>query len=100
MKKWLAAVTALILLGTASLASAETYTVGICQILTHEAVAQAAQGFMDALDDALGKGAVTYQMKDASGDASICSLIINDFVADEVDLIVSGRRPLCSCSNS
>ncbi len=74
-------------------ACAETYTVGICQILTHEAVAQAAQGFTDALDDELGEGTVVYEMKDASGDAAICSLIVNDFVASEVDLILANGTP-------
>ena len=93
MKKWLSVLAALTLLSGTSLAAAETYTVGICQILTHEAVAQAAQGFRDSLDDALGKGTVAYDMKDASGDASICSLIVNDFVADEVDLILANGTP-------
>ena len=94
MKKILAGILALLLIPALSAASAESqYTVGICQILTHEAVQEAAAGFMDALDAELGKGAVTYDMKDASGDASICSLIINDFVADEVDLILANGTP-------
>lgn len=84
--------TILLLTGTAS-AAAEPYTIGICQILTHDAVAQAAQGFMDTLDSMLGKGNVIYDMKDSSGDASICSLIVNDFVADEVDLILANGTP-------
>ena len=93
MKKWISILCALAFTGSTALAAAEPYTVGICQILTHEAVAQAAQGFMDALDEALGKGAVIYDKKDASGDASICSLIVNDFVADEVDLILANGTP-------
>ncbi len=93
MKKWISILCALAFMGSTALAAAEPYTVGICQILTHEAVAQAAQGFMDALDEALGKGAVIYDKKDASGDASICSLIVNDFVADEVDLILANGTP-------
>lgn len=82
----------LLLLSPAALAQ-EQYRVGICQILTHEAVEQAAQGFRDALDAELGAGAVLYDMKDASGDAGICTLIINDFIADEVDLILANGTP-------
>ena len=82
----------LLLLSPAALAQ-EPYRVGICQILTHEAVDQAAQGFRDALDAELGAGAVLYDMKDASGDAGICTLIINDFIADEVDLILANGTP-------
>lgn len=92
-KKLISILAAGMLLTGTAYAEAETYTVGICQILTHEAVAQAAQGFMDALDEALGKGNVVYELKDASGDASICSLIVNDFVADEVDLILANGTP-------
>lgn len=69
------------------------YRVGICQILTHDAVEQAAQGFMDTLDEILGKGNVSYDRKDASGDAAICTLMINDFIYDEVDLILANGTP-------
>ncbi|MBP3647498.1 MAG: ABC transporter substrate-binding protein [Clostridia bacterium] len=82
----------MVLTAPASLAESQ-YKVGICQILTHEAVEQAAQGFMDALDEALGKGTVSYDMKDASGDSSICTLIVNDFIYDEVDLILANGTP-------
>jgi len=81
----------MLLLSPAALA--QQYRVGICQILTHEAVDQAAQGFMDALDEKLGAGTVIYDRKDASGDAGICTLIINDFIADEVDLILANGTP-------
>lgn len=94
MKKILSGICAmLMLLSCTSALAQEQYTVGICQILTHEAVEEAAAGFMDALDAELGKGSVIYDMKDASGDASICSLIINDFVSDEVDLILANGTP-------
>lgn len=94
MKRTISALlAAAVLLVCGACAAEAQYTVGICQILTHEAVEEAAQGFMDALDEALGKGAVRYDRKDASGDATICSLIINDFVADEVDLILANGTP-------
>lgn len=92
MKKFLAVLLCALLMTAGACAEAQ-YTVGICQILTHEAVAQAAQGLMDALDEALGEGTVAYELKDASGDTGICSLIINDLIADEVDLIVANGTP-------
>ena len=76
-KRLVSVVLSVLLVLTGSTALAEpAYTVGICQILTHEAVDQAALGFMDALDELLGKGTVAYELKDASGDTAICSLII------------------------
>jgi len=92
-KKLVSILASLLLATGCASASAKPYTVGICQILTHEAVAQAAQGFMDALDEALGKGNVIYELQDAAGDTTICSLIVNDFVADEVDLILANGTP-------
>lgn len=93
LKKLVSILASFLLLTASASAAAEPYRVGICQILTHEAVAQAAQGFMDALDEALGKGNVVYDLQDAAGDTSICSLIINDFVAEEVDLIMANGTP-------
>lgn len=93
-KRLVSAVLSVLLVLTGSTALAEpAYTVGICQILTHEAVDQAALGFMDALDELLGKGTVAYELKDASGDTAICSLIINDYIAQEVDLILANGTP-------
>ncbi len=92
-KKLVSILLAILLLTGLAGAQAAPYRVGICQILTHEAVAQAAQGFMDALDEALGKGNVVYELQDAAGDTSICSLIVNDFVAEEVDLIMANGTP-------
>ena len=42
--------------------SDKTYTVGICQLVQHEALDAATQGFKDALTDALGD-AVTFEEK-------------------------------------
>lgn len=83
----------LLLSGVPSALAQPRYTVGICQLLTHEAVDQAVRGFVDALDEALGKGTVAYEINDASGDTGICSLIINDYIADEVDLILANGTP-------
>ena len=65
-----------------------TYVVGICQLVTHDALDAATQGFMDALTEELGD-AVTFELENAANDPNTCSTIVNAFVADGVDLILA-----------
>ncbi len=65
-----------------------TYTVGICQLVQHEALDAATQGFIDALNEAL-PGQVEFEEKNASGDANNCATIVNAFVSEGVDLILA-----------
>lgn len=69
-----------------------SYTVGICQLVQHEALDAATQGFKDALTEALG-GKVTFDEQNAQGDSNTCSTIINSFVSDNVDLILANATP-------
>lgn len=69
-----------------------TYTVGICQLMQHEALDAATQGFKDALTEALGD-AVTFDEQNAQGDSNTCSTIINSFVSSNVDLILANATP-------
>lgn len=69
--------------------SGETaYTVGICQLVQHDALDAATQGFMDALNEAL-PGQVKFENKNASGEANNCATIVNGFVSEGVDLILA-----------
>ena len=61
------------------------YVVGICQLVQHEALDAATQGFIDALNEAL-PGQVEFQNKNASGDNANCSTSAHGFVSDGVDL--------------
>lgn len=70
----------------------ETYVVGICQLVQHDALDAATQGFMDALTDALGDK-VTFDVQNAQGDSNTCSTIINSFVSSNVDLILANATP-------
>ncbi len=89
MKKLVSILIAVMLLLTASaLAEGQTYTVGICQLVTHDALDAATQGFMDALTEELGD-AVTFDVQNAAGDSNTCSTIVNSFVAADVDLILA-----------
>ena len=67
---------------------AQVFNVGICQLVQHPALDSATQGFKDALTEKLGD-AVTFNEQNASGDAATCSVICNQFVSDEVDLIMA-----------
>ena len=68
--------------------SGESYTVGICQQMTHEALDAATQGFKDALNEKL-PGQVTFEEQDAGGEYANCGTIMDGFVAQGVDLILA-----------
>ncbi len=68
-------------------ASGDTYTVGICQLVQHEALDAATQGFKDALTEKLGDQ-VSFVEHNASGDAATCVTICNQLVAEGVDLMM------------
>ena len=67
---------------------AQVFNVGICQLVQHPALDAATQGFKDALTEKLGDS-VIFNDQNASGDAATCSVICNQFVSDEVDLIMA-----------
>ena len=69
-----------------------TYTVGICQLVQHSAHDEATLGFMAALNEAL-PGKVTFLNKTASNDINACSGIVNQFISEEVDLILANATP-------
>ncbi len=77
----------------------EKYVVGICQLIQHDALDAATEGFMDALKEALGD-AVEFKLENASGDANTCSTIVNSFVTDEVDLIMANATPALQAAAS
>ena len=80
------------LVGCGSSAKKDTYTIGICQLVQHEALDAATQGFKDAVSEALGDK-VTFKEQNAQGDSNTCSTIINSFVSDQVDLILANATP-------
>ena len=74
-------------------ANAKTYTVGIAQLVQHEALDAATEGFKAALKEKLGDQ-VTFVEKNAAGDIPTCATITNGFVADGVDLILANPTPV------
>jgi len=73
--------------------AAQTYTIGICQLVQHDALDAATQGFKDAVVEALGEGNVTFNEQNASGDSANCSTICGQFVTEGVDLILANATP-------
>ena len=68
------------------------YTVGICQLVQHEALDAATKGFRDALVAELGDK-VKFEEQNASGEPANCTTIINGFVSSDVDLIMANATP-------
>lgn len=79
---------ACVLSGCGEQKTKDKYVVGICQLIQHDALDAATQGFIDALNEAL-PGKVEFQNKNASGEANNCATIVNGFVSDKVDLIMA-----------
>ena len=78
---------------TAPAAESTVYNVGIIQLVTHDALDAATQGFQDALTAELGEGNVTFDLQNAAGDSNTCATIVNSFVSNEVDLIMANATP-------
>ncbi len=72
--------------------SKSKYMVGICQLVQHDALDAATQGFKDALVAAFGDD-VTILEQNASGDSATCITIVNGFVSSNVDLIMANATP-------
>ena len=103
MKKILAIVlaAAMLLSMTACGAAAkkDTYVVGICQLVQHDALDAATKGFQDALTEALGDK-VSFEVQNASGESVNCTTIINGFVSSKVDLIMANATAALTAAAS
>jgi len=78
----------------AGCSKADGYTVGICQLMEHESLDKATQGFIDAVTkemEAAGKS-VSFDTQ-VAGDANLCTTVINTFTAKKVDLIMANATP-------
>jgi putative ABC transport system substrate-binding protein len=97
MKKILAIIliTAMLISGALSLVACDNensnqkYTVGVCQLIQHDSLDQATQGFIDSLKAELGEENVEIDVQNAAGDTNVCNTIITSFVSKNVDLILA-----------
>ncbi len=78
---------------TEGTAAQEKFVIGVCQLVPHEALDAATQGFIARVTEELGEENVEILVEVASGDSATCAPIINDFVAKEVDLILANATP-------
>ncbi len=72
----------------------KNFTVGVCQLMVHDSLDQATQGFVDALTEAVeaAGGSVTVDSQ-VAGEAGLCTTVINTFTAKKVDLIMANATP-------
>ncbi|MDD6265785.1 MAG: ABC transporter substrate-binding protein [Clostridia bacterium] len=99
MKKVLSLLIAFVLVGCFAACSNETksteekkITVGICQLVQHEALDAATKGFIDTLTAKYGDK-IEFLNENASGDVQTCTTIINNFTNKKVDLILANATP-------
>ncbi|MBQ3101077.1 MAG: ABC transporter substrate-binding protein [Clostridia bacterium] len=75
-------------------ANTEVYNVGICQLMEHDSLDQATQGFIDALTEALEAEGKTVEFDtQVAGSSDLCPTVVNTFVAKKVDLIMANATP-------
>ena len=77
---------------TTGSADKKEYTVGICQLVQHEALDAATKCFKDALTEELGDS-VKFDEQNASNDSNACATIVNGFVSKKVDLMLANATP-------
>ena len=94
MKKIIAILMAAMMLLSSAVALGEAqYKVGVIQLVTHDALDAATQGFIDALNAEMGEGVVEVDVQNAAGDPNTCATMANAFVAEEVNLIMANATP-------
>lgn len=70
------------------------FTVGICQLMEHESLDKATQGFIDALTEALEKEGKTVAFDtQVAGDPNLCPTVVNTLTAKNVDLLMANATP-------
>ena len=105
MKKILSAVMALSLAAATCVSlsgcgkKSAKYTVGICQLVQHEALDAATKGFKDVLKEKLGDD-IEFDEQNAANDSATCATIANQFVSNKVDLIMANATPALQAAAS
>jgi putative ABC transport system substrate-binding protein len=74
--------------------SSDAYTVGVCQLMKHDALDAATQGFSDALNEAMQAAGKTVEIDiQVAGEEAYCPTVINTFTAKKADLIMANATP-------
>ena len=73
---------------------ATDFTVGVCQLMVHDALDQATKGFCDALTEEIEKAGKTVSIDtQVAGEANLCATVVNTFTSQNVDLIMGNATP-------
>lgn len=84
-------------------ADKKSFKVGICQLVTHDALDAATKGFEDKLTELGEANGITFEFdyQNASGDSTNCTTIANKFVSSNYDLILANATaPLQACATA
>lgn len=79
--------------------TADTYSVGIVQLIAHPALDEATRGFREVLEEEFGDS-VSIHFQEAAGDSSTCITIANTYVNENVDLIMANATPALQAAAS
>ena len=96
MKKLVTLVLALVLVAAVACASATS--IGVIQLVQHDALDLATQGFIDAVTAAIPDADI--EVQNASGDTAACATIANTFVSANVDLIMANATPALQAASA
>ena len=81
--------------------SDDTVTVGICQLMVHDSLDQATQGFVDALTSEMESAGKKVEFDtQVAGETGLCATVINTFTAKKVDLIMANATPALLAAQS
>ena len=78
--------------------SDKVYKIGICQQLEHAALDEATKGFEEACEEKFGKDKVKFDLQNGQGEQANCATIVNNFVADNDDLILANATTALQCA--
>ena len=85
MKKMISLILAIMMLCavlTGGGGSSDGFTVGVCQLMKHDALDAATKGFEDALNEAMQAAGKTVTIDvQVAGDQNYCTTVINTFTA-------------------
>ena len=96
MKKLATLVLALLLVAAVACASATS--IGVIQLVQHDALDLATQGFIDAVKAAIPDADI--EVQNASGDSAACATHANSFVSAGVDLIMANATPALQAASA
>ncbi len=78
----------------------EKFKIGIVQLVEHVALDAATEGFKKAIIDELGEENVEFDFQNGQNDPQTCSTIANQFVSNNVDLIMANATPALQAASA